>query len=129
MEVTAGAEAQLLITGAGGDQPLIMSAEDAAQLLAQAGLQLADLGDSERIIIGNARHDDGEVSRLADPVARLRLAEAHPFFAAVPGGPARRQRRRDGRVPSLGLHRRDRRGRRPQRRRGPLYRSHGSSGT
>jgi hypothetical protein len=69
MEVTGlsgvGGEAQLLITGAAGEQPLIMSAEDAAQLLAQAGLQLADIGASERIIIEGARHDDGdgEVSR------------------------------------------------------------------
>jgi hypothetical protein len=39
--------AQLLISGVGtGDQPLVMSAEDAAQFLAQAGLQLADVGDS-----------------------------------------------------------------------------------
>lgn len=84
MEVTGlsgvgiGGEAQLLITGAAGEQPLIMSAEDAAQLLAQAGLQLADLGDSERIIIEGARHpghqghgghQDGEVSEsdTSDP--------------------------------------------------------------
>jgi hypothetical protein len=61
MEATQTADGQLLITGAGGDQPLIMSAEDAAQFLAQAGLQLADIGDSERIIIGQAGQDQHEV--------------------------------------------------------------------
>ena len=61
MEATTTPDGQLLITGAGGDQPLIMSAEDAAQFLAQAGLQLADIGDSERIIIGDARQDQQEV--------------------------------------------------------------------
>ena len=60
MEVSQ-TEAQLLITGAGGDQPLIMSAEDAAQLLAQAGLQLTDIGDSERIIIGESHQHQQEV--------------------------------------------------------------------
>jgi hypothetical protein len=61
MEVTPTSEAQLLITGAGGEQPLILSAEDAAQFLAQAGLQLADIGDSERIIIGDASQNHQEV--------------------------------------------------------------------
>ena len=47
-------EQQLLISGVGGDQPLVMSAEDAAQFLAQAGLQLADVTDSgEQIIINS----------------------------------------------------------------------------
>ena len=64
MEAASASEAQLLITGAGGDQPLIMSAEDAAQFLAQAGLQLADIGDSERIIIGDAGQSHQEVKRL-----------------------------------------------------------------
>jgi hypothetical protein len=59
MEATAGT--QLLISGAGGEQPLIMSAEDAAQFLAQAGLQLADIGDSERIVIGDASQGQQEV--------------------------------------------------------------------
>ena len=62
MEATTTSDGQLLITGAGGDQPLIMSAEDAAQFLAQAGLQLADIGESERIIIGDARQDQQEVT-------------------------------------------------------------------
>ena len=49
-----GGEQQLLISGVGGDQPLVMSAEDAAQFLAQAGLQLADVTDSgEQIIINS----------------------------------------------------------------------------
>lgn len=49
-----GNEAQLLISGVGGDQPLVMSAEDAAQFLAQAGLQLADVTDSgEQVIINS----------------------------------------------------------------------------
>ena len=61
MEVTPTSEAQLLITGAGGEQPLLLSAEDAAQFLAQAGLQLADIGDSERIIIGEASQHPQEV--------------------------------------------------------------------
>ena len=48
-------QAQLLISGVGGDQPLVMSAEDAAQFLAQAGLQLADVADSgEQVIINSA---------------------------------------------------------------------------
>ncbi len=48
-------EPQLLISGVGGDQPLVMSAEDAAQFLAQAGLQLADVADNgEQVIINNA---------------------------------------------------------------------------
>ena len=48
-------EPQLLISGVGGDQPLVMSAEDAAQFLAQAGLQLADVTDSgEQVIINSA---------------------------------------------------------------------------
>jgi hypothetical protein len=68
MEVTPTSEAQLLITGAAGDQPLIMSAEDAAQFLAQAGLQLADIGDSERIIIGDAGHHTQEVRMPRLPV-------------------------------------------------------------
>ena len=52
--VTVGGEQQLLISGVGGDQPLVMSAEDAAQFLAQAGLQLADVTDSgEQIIINS----------------------------------------------------------------------------
>ena len=67
MEATQTADGRLLITGAGGEQPLIMSAEDAAQFLAQAGLQLADIGDSERIIIGEARPDQHEVC----PVLKL----------------------------------------------------------
>lgn len=47
-------EQQLMISGVGGDQPLVMSAEDAAQFLAQAGLQLADVTDSgEQIIINS----------------------------------------------------------------------------
>merc|ERR1712223_1429373 len=47
-------QAQLLISGVGGDQPLVMSAEDAAQFLAQAGLQLADVADSgEQVIINS----------------------------------------------------------------------------
>ena len=51
----AGNEAQLLISGVGGDQPLVMSAEDAAQFLAQAGLQLADVTDGgEQVIINSA---------------------------------------------------------------------------
>jgi|LakMenEpi03Aug12_release.lakeMendotaPanAssembly.Ray.scaffolds.fasta_scaffold1333804_1 hypothetical protein len=61
MEATPTSEGQLMITGAGGDHPLIMSAEDAAQFLAQAGLQLADIGDSERIIIGEAHQNQQEV--------------------------------------------------------------------
>ena len=61
MEATQASEGQLMITGAAGEQPLIMSAEDAAQFLAQAGLQLADIGDSERIIIGDAGQNAQEV--------------------------------------------------------------------
>lgn len=61
MEVAQTSEAQLLITGTGSDQPLLLSAEDAAQFLAQAGLQLADIGDSERIIIGEASQSHQEV--------------------------------------------------------------------
>ena len=53
-EPGGGGEQQLLISGA-GDQPLVMSAEDAAQFLAQAGLQLADVTDSgEQVIINSA---------------------------------------------------------------------------
>ena len=72
MEATTTSDGQLLITGAGGDQPLIMSAEDAAQFLAQAGLQLADIGDSERIIIGDARQDQQEVT--------ITSQESKPYF-------------------------------------------------
>lgn len=36
--------------GEGGQQPLVLSAEEAAQLLAQAGIQL---GDNEQVIIGD----------------------------------------------------------------------------
>ena len=51
---SGGGEPQLLISGVGGDQPLVMSAEDAAQFLAQAGLQLADVTDSgEQVIINS----------------------------------------------------------------------------
>lgn len=50
-----GGEQQIMISGVGGDQPLVMSAEDAAQFLAQAGLQLADVTDSgEQVIINSA---------------------------------------------------------------------------
>ena len=52
-------EPQLLISGVGGDQPLVMSAEDAAQFLAQAGLQLADVPDSgEQVIINNTTQNN-----------------------------------------------------------------------
>jgi hypothetical protein len=73
MEAAPASEAQLLITGPAGDQPLIMSAEDAAQFLAQAGLQLADIGDSERIIIGDAGHSHQEVkiTHSTDPRATV----------------------------------------------------------
>ena len=64
MEATPTSDGQLLITGSGSEHPLIMSAEDAAQFLAQAGLQLADIGDSERIIIGEAHHNQQEVSLI-----------------------------------------------------------------
>ena len=50
-----GDATQLLISGVEGDQPLVMSAEDAAQFLAQAGLQLADVTDSgEQVIINSS---------------------------------------------------------------------------
>ena len=51
---SGGGEAQLLISGVGGDQPLVMSAEDAAQFLAQAGLQLADVTDGTGQVIINS---------------------------------------------------------------------------
>ena len=57
-------EAQLLISGVGsGDQPLVMSAEDAAQFLAQAGLQLADVtdGSGEQVIINSSSLEAGMV--------------------------------------------------------------------
>ena len=52
--VTVDGGQQLMISGVGDGQPLVMSAEDAAQFLAQAGLQLADVTDSgEQIIINS----------------------------------------------------------------------------
>ena len=52
---------QILISGAGGDQQLVMSAEDAAQFFQQAGIQW-DAG-SGQVIIGDVQQDGtGEVS-------------------------------------------------------------------
>ena len=57
-------EPQLLISGVGGDQPLVMSAEDAAQFLAQAGLQLADVTDSGKQVIINSAGLENAVTGL-----------------------------------------------------------------
>ena len=48
---------QILISGAGGDQQLVMSAEDAAQFFAQAGIQW-DAG-SGQVIVGDVQPQDG----------------------------------------------------------------------
>lgn len=60
---------QVLISGAGGEQQLVMSAEDAAQFFQQAGIQW-DAG-SGQVIIGDVQQEgtgEGEVSEriLAD---------------------------------------------------------------
>ena len=49
---------QILISGAGGEQQLVMSAEDAAQFFQQAGIQW-DAG-SGQVIIGDVQQE-GEV--------------------------------------------------------------------
>jgi len=48
---------QILISGAGGDQQLVMSAEDAAQFFQQAGIQW-DAG-SGQVIIGDVQPHEG----------------------------------------------------------------------
>ena len=48
---------QILISGAGGDQQLVMSAEDAAQFFQQAGIQW-DAG-SGQVIIGDVQPQEG----------------------------------------------------------------------
>lgn len=67
-----GNEAQLLISGVGGDQPLVMSAEDAAQFLAQAGLQLADVTDSGEQVIINS--DALQNAAAASGIVKVRLS-------------------------------------------------------
>ena len=54
---------QILISGAAGEQQLVMSAEDAAQFFQQAGIQW-DAG-SGQVIIGDAQEGsaEGEVSK------------------------------------------------------------------
>ena len=55
--VIGDGQQQILISGAGGDQPLVMSAEDAAQFFQQAGIQW-DAG-SGQVIIGDAHSQEG----------------------------------------------------------------------
>ena len=52
---------QILISGAGGDQPLVMSAEEAAQFFQQAGIQWD--GGSGQVVIGDVQEGTGEQVR------------------------------------------------------------------
>jgi hypothetical protein len=72
MESAGNGGHQLVISGAGGDQPLVMSAEDAAQFLAQAGLQLVDVTDSggEQVII-NSDDLDGGVIKVGNRIFKI----------------------------------------------------------
>uniref|UniRef100_A0A0K2TX20 Uncharacterized protein n=1 Tax=Lepeophtheirus salmonis TaxID=72036 RepID=A0A0K2TX20_LEPSM len=62
-----GGEAQLVIAG---DQQLVLSASDAAQLLAQAGIQLSD---QDQVIIGGT--EDGHIQLGVDPNGGAGLSE------------------------------------------------------
>lgn len=57
--------APLLISG-GENQQLVLSAEDAAQLLAQAGIQL---GDNEQVIIGDINEGAGAAAEGQEDIA------------------------------------------------------------
>ena len=57
VSVVPEGQQQILISGAGGDQPLVMSAEDAAQFFQQAGIQW-DAG-SGQVIIGDVQAQEG----------------------------------------------------------------------
>ena len=76
---SGGGEAQLLISGVGGDQPLVMSAEDAAQFLAQAGLQLADVTDGSGQVIINS----GDLESAGFTMSNSSIKVRHCLFTKL----------------------------------------------
>ena len=72
---------QILISGAGGDQQLVMSAEDAAQFFQQAGIQW-DAG-SGQVIIGDVQPQEGttegEVRCFIHCTGAIRIPELGGF--------------------------------------------------
>ena len=75
---------QLLVNAADGGQPLVLSAEDAAQLLAQAGLQLAPGADGEQVVLGAA--ESAEIANLAaahQAQQQVRMEPSSWHFASI----------------------------------------------
>ena len=74
---------QILISGAGGDQQLVMSAEDAAQFFQQAGIQW-DAG-SGQVIIGDVQPQEGTTEgEVRSKYDKCMILYFTPIFKPLP---------------------------------------------
>ena len=77
--VISGQQLLQITGGSAGDQPLVLSPEDAAQLLAQAGIQL---NDNEQVIIGDIGQG-GAVEGAAGGVVEQATLEQQQQLQAI----------------------------------------------